>query len=164
MEILCCRLMATMLLLFGVWGGVCASTSTDVPVIEYSLSGGRTYEIADIKITGAETYEEFVLIGFSGLEVGDKVEIPGSEITAAVKRFWKQGLFSSVKVLATKIENGKVWLEINLVQRPRITSITYNGVKKSEKEDLEEKLPWTAGNQLTPNLVSNAEKKIKEYY
>ena len=157
-------LLVTVLLLCGVREGVYATSATDVPVIEYSLSGGRTYEIADIKVTGAETYEEFVLIGFSGLEIGDRVEIPGSEITAAVKRFWKQGLFSSVKILATKIEDGKVWLEIRLEQRPRITSITYNGVKKSEKEDLEEKLPWTAGNQLTPNLVSNAEKKIKEYY
>lgn len=157
-------------LLMLVLGGVIfgsmlhAEPQANVPKIEYSLNGGRTYEIADIKVTGAETYEEFVLIGFSGLEIGDKVEIPGSEITSAVKRFWKQGLFSSVKILATKIENGKVWLEIQLVQRPRITSITYNGVKKSEKDDLEEKLSWMAGNQLTPNLVDNAEKKIKAYY
>ena len=60
------------------------------PEIEYSVSR-QTYEIAGIKVTGAENYEDFVIIGFSGLAVGDKVDIPGDQITKALKRFWKQG-------------------------------------------------------------------------
>ena len=59
------------------------------PVIEYTMQR-KTYEIADIKITGADHYEDFVLIGFSGLAVGDKIEIPGDQITKSLKRFWKQ--------------------------------------------------------------------------
>lgn len=136
----------------------------EIPEITYTNNTPKTYEIADITITGASSYEDFVLIGFSGLAVGDKIQIPGTQVTSAVKRFWKQGLFSSVKILATKIEGNKVWLEISLKQRPRITSVTYNGVKKSEREDLEEKLSLIVGNQLTPNLIDNSEQKILKYF
>ena len=70
----------------------------EVPVINYSSTPKR-YKIADIKVTGIKNYDDFVLIGFSGLSVGDVVTIPdaGGEITTAVKRFWKHGLFSDVK-------------------------------------------------------------------
>ena len=104
------------------------------PEIEYSFNR-HTYEIADIKVSGAESYEDFVLIGFSGLAVGDRIDVPGEQITKAIRRFWKQGLFSDVKIVANKIENGKIWLEIKLKQRPRISELRYNGLKKGEKED-----------------------------
>ncbi len=143
---------------------VAQDTGDKVPEINYTNSTPKTYEIADITVSGASSYEDFVLIGFSGLAVGDKIQIPGTQVTSAVKRFWKQGLFSSVKILATKIEGDKVWLEINLKQRPRITSVTYNGVKKSEREDLEEKLTLIVGNQLTPNLIDNSKQKILKYF
>ena len=78
-------------------------TPAEVPVISYSLAA-KKYKIADIKITGIKNYDDFVLIGFSGLSVGDEITVPGEEITTAVKRFWRHGLFSDVKILATKIE------------------------------------------------------------
>ena len=90
----------------------------EVPEISYSLSP-KKYKIADIKVSGIKNYDDFVLIGFSGLSVGDEVTIPGDEITTAVKRFWRHGLFSDVKILASKIEGDQVWLEIQLKQRPR---------------------------------------------
>ena len=62
----------------------------EVPVISYSLAP-KKYKIADIKITGIKNYDDFVLIGFSGLSVGDEITVPGEEITTAVKRFWKHG-------------------------------------------------------------------------
>ena len=70
-----------------------------VPPIEYTLQR-RTYEIAGITVSGADNYEDFVLIGFSGLAVGDRIEVPGEQITKSIRRFWKQGLFSDVKILA----------------------------------------------------------------
>ena len=134
-----------------------------MPDVSYSLTPKR-YTIAGIQVTGARNYDDFVLIGFSGLSVGDEVSIPGDEITGAVKRFWKHGLFSDVKILASRIEDGKVWLEIRLKQRPRISEIHYNGVKKSEREDLEVKLGLRKGHQITPNVLDRAETLIKKYF
>lgn len=145
-----------------LWGQ--ETTQKDsVPDIEYNYQR-NTYEIADIKITGADNYEDFVLIGFSGLAVGDKVDIPGDQITKALKRFWKQGLFSDVKILATKMTRDKVWLEIQLKQRPRISELEYQGLKKSEREDLEVKVGISKGNQMTPDLKDRAETIIRKYF
>ncbi len=131
--------------------------------VEYSTTR-KSYEIAGITVTGADNYEDFVIIGFSGLAVGDKIEIPGPQITKSLKRFWKQGLFSDVKIRATKMEAGKVWLEIALTPRPRVSEVVYNGLKKSEKDDLEVKVGIAKGNQMTPNLRDRAKTVIKKFF
>ncbi len=133
------------------------------PEVEYSGGSRQTYEIAGITVSGADNYEDFVIIGFSGLAVGDKIEVPGPQITKSLKRFWKQGLFSDVKIKATKMEAGKVWLEIALTPRPRVSEVAYNGLKKSEKDDLEVKVGIAKGNQMTPNLKDRAKTVIKKY-
>ncbi len=135
----------------------------EVPTVSYSLTPKR-YTIAGIQVTGTKNYDDFILIGFSGLSVGDEVSIPGDEISDAVRRFWKHGLFSDVKILATRIQGDKVWLEIRLKQRPRISEIHYNGVKKSEREDLEAKLGLRKGHQITPNVMDRAKTLIKKYF
>ena len=71
-----------------------------------------------------------MLIGLSGLTVGQKVNIPGEEITDAVKRFWRNGLFSNVSIEADSVVGDKVYLCIKLTQRPRVSQINYSGVKK----------------------------------
>ena len=134
-----------------------------MPVIEYTMQR-KTYEIAGISVTGADGYEDFVLIGFSGLAVGDKIEVPGDQITKSLKRFWKQGLFSDVKFKATKIEGDKIWLEIALQQRPRVSEIAYNGLRKTEQEDIEVKVGIQKGGQMTPDLADRAKKVITKYF
>lgn len=129
--------------------------------IEYGNYSPK-YEIADIRAIGTENFDEFVLIGYSGLAVGDVVAIPGDEITNAIKRFWRQGLFSDVKIYADKIEDGKVWLTIELKQRPRVSKININGLKKSEVDDIELRLGIVEGGQLTPNIVDKAKKFIEK--
>ena len=135
----------------------------EVPVISYALSP-KKYKIADIKITGVKNYDDFVLIGFSGLSVGEEITVPGDEVTTAVKRFWKHGLFSDVKILASKIEGDQIWLEIQLKQRPRISEVHYSGIKKSEREDLEARLGLRKGYQITPNVMDRTETVIKRFF
>ncbi len=135
----------------------------NVPTITYT-GNPKKYEIGGIEVEGMKNYEDYVLIGLSGLSVGQVISVPGDEITEAIKRYWKNGLFSDVKILATKIEDGKVYLKILLTQRPRISEIRYHGVKKSEKEDLQEKLGLVKGNQITPNVIDRAEIIIKRHF
>ena len=134
------------------------------PEVLYSATP-KKYEIAGISVSGVKNnYEDYVLIGFSGLSVGETIEIPGDAITTAVKRFWRQGLFSDVAISVTKIYGSQVWLNIDLKQRPRISQINYNGIKKSEREDLELKLGLVKGNQITPNIVDRAKMLIKKHF
>ncbi|MDR1543612.1 MAG: outer membrane protein assembly factor BamA [Prevotellaceae bacterium] len=120
--------------------------------------------IADIKVTGDITHEDYVVIGFSGLSVGQEISVPGSEISSAVSRFWKQGYFSQVQILADKITNDSVWLNISLMQRPKILQITYYGVKKTEKEDIEKKINMSKGDYLTTDLLDRIKIQIKKFF
>lgn len=124
----------------------------------------KTYEIADIRVTGIPSSDEYLIIGYSGLSVGDRVQIPGDEITAATKRFWRQGLYSKVQINAEKIAGDKIWLEIALEQQPRMSQMTFTGVKSGEKKDLEQRLGMVEGQQLTPNILAQAKKIIEDYY
>ena len=105
------------------------------PVIDYSRTP-REYVIGNIVVEGVTNYDDELLIGLSGLSVGQVVTLPGEEITQAIKRYWRNGLFSNVAISADSIRNDSVFLHIQLTARPRISQINYNGVKKSEKEDL----------------------------
>lgn len=124
----------------------------------------RSYEIAGIKVSGADNYEDYIIIGYSGLKIGDRITVPGEDINAAAKRFWRQGLFSNVQIKVEKIAGDKVWLEFALRQQPRIATINYYGVKKGEKEDLQERLQLMKGNQITQNIVNRAIAIIEKYF
>lgn len=137
-------------------------TTETIPKISYD--NPKKYTIADITVTGIKNYDDFVLIGFSGLSVGDQVSIPGDEISTAVKRFWKHGLFSDVRISATRMEGDSVWLDIRLKQRPRISNVNYYGIKKGEKEDLEARLGLRKGFQVTPNLMDRAKIVIQKFF
>lgn len=139
------------------------SVKSAKPVILYSATP-KKYEIGGITVSGVKEQEDYLLIGLSGLSVGQVVSVPGDEITQAVKRYMKHGLFSDVHIYATKIEDNKVFLDIALKQRPRISEIHYNGIKKSDREDLEAKLGLVKGNQITPNLVDRAKTLIKRHF
>lgn len=124
----------------------------------------HTYTIGGINLSGVDNYEPYVIIGISGLSVGDVIDVPGDAVTTAVKNYWKHGLFADVSIEADSIVGDKIYLGINLKQRPRISQINYNGVKKGEREDLELRLNLRKGNQITPNMVDAATAAIRNYF
>lgn len=132
------------------------------PVIYTSMP--RSYEIADIKVTGADNYDDYLVIGYAGLKVGDVVDIPGNDITNAVKRLMRQGLFAQAQIKVLKTAGNRAWLELAVRTQPRIAAINYHGVKKGEREDLQERLQLMKGNQITQNIINRATAIIKKYY
>ena len=133
------------------------------PDITYSGTP-KTYKLAGLTVTGIEGYEDYVLTGISGLTVGQELEVPGTAITDAVKRYWKHGLFSDVSISADSIVGDNIYLKIHLAPRPRISTINYNGLKKTEREDMEKKLGLLKGGQITPNMIDRAKILAKKYF
>ncbi len=133
------------------------------PDITYSGTP-KTYKLAGLTVTGIEGYEDYVLTGISGLTVGQELEVPGTAITDAVKRYWKHGLFSDVSISADSIVGDNIYLKIHLAPRPRISTINYNGLKKTEREDMEKKLGLVKGGQITPNMIDRAKILAKKYF
>lgn len=133
------------------------------PDITYSGTP-KTYKLAGLTVTGIDGYEDYVLTGISGLTVGQELEVPGTAITDAVKRYWKHGLFSDVSISADSIVGDNIYLKIHLAPRPRISTINYNGLKKTEREDMEKKLGLLKGGQITPNMIDRAKILAKKYF
>ena len=157
---------ALLLIVLSTAFGASAQLPTDTIYSPNVLFTGlpRRYEIADIQVRGADNYDEKNVIGYTGLKIGDIIEVPGSDLTDAAKLLWQQLLFSKVQITIDKVVGDKAWLVINLRQQPRISEINYNGVKKGEKQDLEEALQLMKGNHITQNIVNSAERIIKKYY
>ena len=133
------------------------------PEIDYSRTP-RQYYIGGITIDGVQNYDERLLIGLSGLTEGQRIEIPGEEITQAVKRYWRNGLFSNVAISVDSLVGDSAYLHIQLTQRPRIAEINYNGIRKNEKDDLMEKMGLVKDNQLTPNMIDRAKILAQRYF
>lgn len=144
---------------------IITSNDEPKPVITYSATV-KKYEIAGIKVSGVTNpmYEDYTLIGFSELKVGEVIEVPGPDITAAIKRYWRLGLFSEVAILADKIEGNKIWLDIYLKERPRVSEITYSGMKKGEQKDIESKIGVVKNLQYSRHQADRAKTIIKKYF
>lgn len=140
-----------------------AQGKVEKPTIIYGQP--RNLEIAGITVEGNKVgYESSSIIGLSGLSIGDRINVPGDEVTEAIERIWKHGLFSEVSIEADSIVGDKVYLKLVLAMRPRVSTINIEGVKKSEREDLEEKIGIIKGSQITPNMIDKAEIIIKNYF
>ena len=143
--------------------GVEAQDKIIHPDITYAGSP-RDLVIGGFNVSGMNGYEDYMLTGISGLTVGQHITVPGNEITEAVKRYWNHGLFSDVQISADSIVGNKIYLHIALKPRPRVSQINYIGLKKSERDDMEQKLGILKGGQITPNMIDRAKILAKKYF
>ncbi len=133
------------------------------PKIVFTVAPSK-YTIAGIRVEGVDNYEDNIIIGYSGLSIGQRIEIPGEDLKTAVKRFWRQGLFSKVQIQVEKMYEDKAWLVFNLRQQPRISQVNYLGMKGGEKKDLAERMNLTPGSQMTPNIANRIKQIVEKYF
>lgn len=134
----------------------------DLSEIDYSLP--REYEIGGITVTGVQYVDPAVVVMLSGLRVGMTVRVPGDKITQAVKNLWEQGLFEDIQITQTQRVGGKIFINIDMKERPRISKFSFKGVKKSEAEELRKKINITRGDVATEHTFNKTSGIIKNYY
>lgn len=132
--------------------------------LSINYSSPKEYEIADIQVSGIEFMDNTALISLSGLRVGDKIKIPGEDISFAIKKLWKQGIIGNVSIEASKVEDGKVWLTIVMTERPRLSKYEFNGVTKTQASELKDKIDLVRGKVLTDVLIKNTELTVFKYF
>ncbi|RAJ10478.1 Beta-barrel assembly machine subunit BamA [Chitinophaga skermanii] len=130
----------------------------------FDLEHPQQYEIADITVTGTQYLDKSLLLQLSGLNVGDKVVLPGDHFAKTINSLWGQRLFSNIAINITKIEDGKIWLEITLAEKARLFDFTFKGTKKSENEDLAKKAGLRKGTVITDALLLNTKAVIRKHY
>jgi len=124
----------------------------------------KEYTLEGITISGTESLNHGAIVRITGLKIGSKIGIPGDEISLAIKKLWKQKMFSDVQINIEKIEGSNVWLNIHLQERPRLAEINFFGIRKSDKEDLREQINIMRGQQITENTIVNTKNIIQDYY
>jgi outer membrane protein insertion porin family len=145
-----------------ILGGMNAFAQEKYDVIDYMSSDD--YIIGGVTVSGVRFLDPNALINISGLRRGQEIEIPGEAVTTAAQKLWMQGLFSDVKIIATRFSGDTVFLDIALMERPRISQVNYEGLRKSEQTDMVEKLNLPVGSQVTDYLLSTAKKIISDHF
>ena len=124
----------------------------------------KTYEIGGISYEGADNFDTRVVQLVAGLQVGDRIKVPGDKISAAVENLWKQGMFEDVQIRVSRIQGNIIFLKIVLKERPRLDKFSFTGVKKGEADKLREEIKIANGEVVTENMLRTSVNKIKGYY
>ena len=135
------------------------------PQVEINYDSPKEYTIGGITVSGIKYLNKQALIQISGLKVGQKIRVPGDEITRSIEKLWKQGLFSDVCIGITDISvDDQIFLDIKLEERPKINKVLYKGVRSGEKEDLNEKIKVIPGTKVTEHVLTKTKNIITEHY
>ena len=124
----------------------------------------KQYEIGGISVSGIKFLDNYALIKLTGLEIGDKIQIPGDKISGAIKKLWVQGLFDDIQINITKVDGQLIFFDIALKERPRLSRFSFVGIKKSEADDIRERIKLVSGKVVNENLINNTKNSIQKYY
>jgi outer membrane protein insertion porin family len=117
-----------------------------------------SYILGGIDVTGKVTYNEQTIITFTELEKGQRINVPGEEISNAIKKLWKLGLFSDIEFYSTRTEGDTIYLELYINELPKLNEARIQGVRKGKREDLIKDTQLTKGKYVNENLITNTKK------
>jgi len=138
------------------------SIGSDLSKINYERP--TEYVIGGVEVSGVEYLDKNVIIMLSELEIGKRVKVPGDEITGAIRKLWEQGLFDNVSITASSIKGTNIFLTIHLQERPRLSKFSFEGIRKSEADDIREKINLTRGDVVTDHLIVRTKSIIQGFY
>lgn len=131
---------------------------------ETTLEKGKEYILAGVEVTGKVSFNEQTVITFTGLEIGSKIRIPGDEISLAITKLWKLGLFNDVNFYVKKIEGETIFLELELYELPKLNDIKIKGIKKGKREDVVKETELNKGKIVNDNLITNTKNYIENKF
>jgi outer membrane protein insertion porin family len=131
----------------------------------YSAKFPRKYTIADIQVKGNKAFDAAIVISVSGLAVGDEVTLPGGDNFAkAINKLWTQNMFTNINIYITKLEENNIWVEIDAVERPMLSDFKFKGVRKTESDELKDKVGLVKTRVVTDNMKLSAKENIIKYF
>ena len=134
----------------------------DLSEIDYARP--QKYEIGGIVVEGAKYVDASMLSLIANLRVGETISIPGDEISSGIKKIWEQGLFEDVAINATDFVGNKVFLQIAIKEKPRVSKFSFKGIKKSEADDIRNKINLSRGDIATDHLLTKTTRIIEDFY
>ncbi|MDH5827629.1 outer membrane protein assembly factor BamA [Sphingobacterium faecium] len=130
---------------------------------QISYLSPKDYIIGGVTVSGTQHLDNNVLITISKLVVGQYIQVPSEETSSVVKVMMAQGLFDDVQLWAEKIEGETIFLDIRVVERPRLTRIDINGLSKSQTEEVRKRLNDNTGKVVNENLINTTRNTIQRF-
>ena len=140
------------------------SVSLSAQVLPQQSDDSNLYTIAGVTVRGNSLYASQIIIHETGLVEGSKVRIPGEQISSAIRRLWKHGLFDNVEIYVDRVEGDKVYLEIEVLERTPITRLRYEGVSRTMQEDMAKDLNLNANQKVSEDLIQSVKNYIEKRY
>jgi len=128
------------------------------------FTNSKKYTIGDITVTGDSNFSDQTVVTFSGLRKGETIDIPGEQISNAIKKLWGSNLFSSIDIYLTQVVQDTAYLEINLIDLPELNDIKIQGVKKSKIEGIIKENKLNKGVKVTENLTTTTRNYLTNKY
>ncbi len=131
----------------------------------FSAKYPKKYIIADIAVKGNKAFDPAIVISVSGLAVGDEVTLPGGDNFAkAISKLWTQNMFTNIKVYITKLEGDYIYVEIDALERPMLSDFKFKGIRKTEGDELKDKVGLVKTRVVTDNMKLSAQENIIKYF
>ena len=125
---------------------------------------GKKYILADVAVIGKISFNAQTVVTFAGLEKGKEITVPGEEISNAIKKLGKLGLFDEISFYVNKIQNDSIYLELHVEELPKLNEVKFVGVKKSKVEGLIKDNALTKGKVVNENLITTTKNYIENKY
>ena len=125
---------------------------------------GKKYILADVAVVGDISFNSQTVVTFSGLQKGQEITIPGEEIIAAIKKLGKLGLFDEISFYVNKVQNDSIYLDLNIVELPKLNQVKFVGVKKTKTEGLIKDNSLNKGKVVNENLITTTKNYIENKY
>ena len=129
-----------------------------------SFDQGTKYILADVDVTGKLSFNKQTVVTFAGLEKGQQITVPGEEISNAIKKLGKLGLFSDIDFYVTKIQGDSIFLELNIIELPKLNEVKFQGIKKGKVDDLIKESSLTKGKVVNENLITTSKNYFENKY
>lgn len=149
---------------FIIIGMLCLSTIITYAQPNEDFASGKYYVLGGVEVTGKINYQEQTVVTFSGLEKGQRLQVPGEEVSNAIKKLWGLGLFNDINFYVNDIKGDTVFLRLNLNELPKLADVRVEGVKKSKAEGIIKEANLTKGKIVNENLITTTKNYIENKY
>ena len=131
---------------------------------ENAYDKGKFYELGEITVTGVKSFSPQTVVAYTGLKKGQRIQIPGEEISTTINKLWKLELFSDIEFFITKIEGEVVDLELYIQELPTLSEYTINGIKKGKIETIVKDTDIKKGKKLSKNFLATTKNYIENKF
>ena len=131
---------------------------------ETSYIKGNEYILKDVAVSGLKNFNEQTVITYTGLKEGQKIRIPGEQISAIISKLWKLDLFSDINFYLTNIQDGQASIQIDIKELPTLSEFKITGLKKSKIETIVSETELKKGKKITENFIKTTKNYIVNKY